>query len=50
MYSTGPKTQQGKDRVRLNAYKHGGRCTEVREMSKKITEYKRQLIQLVEFI
>ncbi|CEG61854.1 conserved protein of unknown function [Legionella micdadei] len=49
-YSTGPKTSEGKERVSRNAYKHGGRCADVRKLSQKITEFKKQLTQLVCFI
>lgn len=49
-HSTGPRTVDGKEKVSKNSYKHGGRCAEVRELAQNITEYKRQLNKLIEFI
>jgi hypothetical protein len=46
--SAGVKTPEGKSISKMNAYKHGARCADVRNMSKKITEYKRALSQVID--
>ena len=48
--SAGVKTPEGKEISRQNSYKHGARCAEVRDMARQLTEWKRTLTQLVEFI
>lgn len=49
-YSTGPKTPEGKAKSRKNSYKHGTRCKEVRDLARQLTEWKKNLTQLIEFI
>jgi hypothetical protein len=46
--SAGVKTAEGKNISKMNAYKHGSRCAEIRNMSKKITNCKRILSQFIE--
>lgn len=45
--SAGVKTTEGKNISKMNAYKHGARSADVRSMSRKITEYKWALSQLI---
>ncbi len=47
--STGAKTSTGKTISKMNAYKHGGRSAEVREINKTITQYKCRLSTLINF-
>jgi hypothetical protein len=42
------KTGEGKAISKMNAYKHGARCADVTNMSKKITEYKRELGKFID--
>ena len=46
--SAGVKTVEGKTISKMNAYKHGARCADVRNMSKQITEYKRALSRFID--
>ena len=39
--ATGAKTMEGKDKSKMNALKHGGRCASVRELHKLMAEYSR---------
>ena len=39
--TTGPKTEEGKKRVSHNAYKHGMRSAEVRELERLMSDMKR---------
>lgn len=48
-HSTGAQTHEGKSISKMNAYKHGARCEEVRHISRQLTEWKKRLSQLVEF-
>lgn len=45
--SAGVRTAEGKNISKMNAYKHGACCADVRNMSKQITEYKRALSQFI---
>ncbi|BCA93916.1 hypothetical protein TUM19329_02770 [Legionella antarctica] len=49
-YSTGPKTQEGKAMSCRNSYKHGARRSDVRTLSKKISQFKRELVNILEFL
>jgi len=42
------KTVEGKNISKMNAYKNGARCAEIRNMSKQITNCKRVLSQFIE--
>lgn len=44
--STGAKSSKGKEVSKLNAYKHGGRCADIRNASRLITACKRSLIEI----
>jgi hypothetical protein len=44
----GVKTAEGKNTSKMNAYKHGARCADVRKMGKQITNYKRILSQFID--
>ena len=41
--STGAKSSMGKKISKMNAYKHGGRCADLRDAAKFIAECKRSL-------
>ncbi|APF02782.1 TPA: hypothetical protein ACJ5DT_000962 [Legionella pneumophila] len=43
----GVKTNDGKAISKMNAYKHGGRSAEVREMQSQFTKWKRELSRLI---
>ncbi len=43
----GIKTQEGKDISKMNAYKHGARCADVREMARQLTKWQKELSQLI---
>lgn len=49
-HSTGPKTNDGKTVSKMNAYRHGARCAEIRNMQQQLTEWKKALSQIVESI
>jgi hypothetical protein len=44
--STGAKTEEGRAISKMNAYKHGGRATAVRKISKIFTQYNKVLTML----
>ncbi len=44
--STGAKTEAGKAVSKMNAYKHGGRATAVRKISKIFAQYNKVLTML----
>ena len=46
--SAGVKTPEGKAISRMNSYKHGARCAEVRETARQLAEWKRILSQLID--
>jgi hypothetical protein len=46
--SAGVKTAEGKNISKMNAYKHGARRAEIRDMSKQITNFKRILSQFID--
>lgn len=48
--STGAKSVQGKEVSKLNAYKHGGRCADIRNAARYIAECKRSLIRIIGLI
>lgn len=43
----GVRTEQGKEISKMNAYKHGGRCAEIRKAEKELAEWKRALSQMI---
>ena len=48
--STGAATPEGKSVSKMNAYKHGARCAELREKGRQFTELKRALSQIRDFL
>ena len=48
--STGPKTPDGKAISQKNSYKHGARRLEVRELSCQLTQLKKMLSNIMDFI
>ena len=46
----GVKTEEGKNISKMNAYKHGARCAEIRNMAREFTEWKKELNQVNRFI
>ena len=42
----GVKTPEGKEKSKMNAYKHGGRCADIRKMQRVFTEWKSKLSQI----
>ena len=48
--SAGVKTVEGKNISKMNAYKHGARCAEIRDIARQLTEWKRALNQIIESI
>ena len=49
-HSTGPTTPEGKRVSRMNGWRHGMCCAEVRNLSHQLAEWKRALSQVVDFI
>lgn len=47
--SAGVKTPEGKAISKMNAYKHGARCAEVRNIQKQFAEWKKTLKQVVTY-
>ena len=45
-YSTGPKTIEGKNKSKFNAYKHGARTVEIRKLVKSMTLWEKELKQI----
>jgi hypothetical protein len=45
--SAGVKTSEGKSISRMNAYKHGARSAEIRTLAREMTEWKKQLNQII---
>ena len=41
--TTGPKSELGKNRSKMNAYRHGNRCAEVRRIEKALAGHHRVL-------
>ncbi len=48
--STGAKTEEGKTTSKMNAYKHGGRCADVRELHATMMAQKKALNDIVKLI
>ena len=48
--STGAKTTEGQSISKMNAYKHGARSAELRNMAKQLTTLKKMLTQFVDFV
>lgn len=46
--SSGAKTLKGKSICKMNAYKHGARCAEIRKLIREFTELKKELNQLTD--
>ena len=45
-HSTGPKTLHGKTISKMNAFKHGARCAEIRDAAREFTEWKKIFNQI----
>jgi hypothetical protein len=47
--STGAKSYKGKEVSKMNAYKHGARCADIRDATQFITKCKKSLKEIKEY-